>query len=165
MQLITPLVAAAILASNVFAHPGQSTLELRQEIADRAEFMKHSKKDLSHCAAKMKSRGLEQRAIARRTATAKNERKKRSLAASKSIPPIEITSNLTSIDAPFLKARDAASVAATEHSSAVNYTASTDEATLFSGNSSCILSPEVTQGPYCKFNQPGLQSSINTFQM
>lgn len=83
MQLITPFIAAAILASNVIAHPGQSSLELRQEMAERAEFLKHSKKDLSHCAAKMKARGLEQRAVARRAAIAKTERKKRSIATSK----------------------------------------------------------------------------------
>jgi Skp family chaperone for outer membrane proteins len=80
MQLITSLAVAAILASNVIAHPGQSALEMRQEIAERAEFMKHSKKDLSHCAAKMKARGIEQRAIARRTAMAKDARKKRGIA-------------------------------------------------------------------------------------
>jgi hypothetical protein len=93
MQLITPLVAIALLASNVIAHPGQSALELRQEIAERADFMKHSKKDLSHCAAKMKARGLEQRAIARRTAIAKDARRKRSIAASKrfSSPEIELS--------------------------------------------------------------------------
>jgi len=90
MQLITSLVAAAILASNVIAHPGQSAFELRQEIAERAEFMKHSKKDLSHCAAKMKARGLEQRAIARRTAIAKDARRKRSITASKLLSSLEV---------------------------------------------------------------------------
>lgn len=29
-----------------------------------------------------------------------------------------------------------------------NYDASTDAATIFSGNTSCILTPEVTDGPY-----------------
>jgi len=83
MQLITPFAVAAILASNVIAHPGQSALEMRQEIAERAEIMKHSKKDLSHCAAKMKARGIEQRAIGRRTAMAKDARKKRGIATGK----------------------------------------------------------------------------------
>jgi Skp family chaperone for outer membrane proteins len=88
MQLITSLAVAAILASNVIAHPGQSALEMRQEIAERAEFMKHSKKDLSHCAAKMKARGIEKRAIARRTAMAKDARKKRGIAAGKRFSPL-----------------------------------------------------------------------------
>ncbi|TVY62321.1 hypothetical protein LSUE1_G007863 [Lachnellula suecica] len=131
MQLTTSLAVAAVLARSVCAHPGQSALELRQELAERAEYMKHSKKDLSHCAAKMKARGLEARAIVRRAAAAKDARQKRSIDA----------------NAPFRK-RDAASVLATNHSSSVDYTSSTDEATIFSGNNSCVLSPEVTQGPY-----------------
>ena len=101
MKLIAPLATAAILASNVIAHPGQSSLELRQEIAERAEFMKHSKKDLSHCAAKMKARGLEQRAIARRTAMAKDARKKRSIAACKMFRPWKSkSSNFISLTIP-----------------------------------------------------------------
>ncbi|KAF4624773.1 hypothetical protein G7Y89_g13396 [Cudoniella acicularis] len=130
MQLITSLtIAATLLGSNVLAHPGH---DARHEIEERAAFMKHSKKDLSHCAAKMKTRGLEHRAVARRTAVAKDARRKRSIAA----------------NAPYLKARDLASVVNTTHLSSVDYDASTDESVLFSGNSSCILSPEVTQGPY-----------------
>ena len=77
MQLITPLVAAAILASNVIAHPGH---DVRAEIAERAAFMQTSKRDLSHCAAKMKARGMDKRSVARRAAIAKDARKKRSIA-------------------------------------------------------------------------------------
>jgi len=81
MQLITPLIiAAAVLASNVVAHPGH---DIRAEMAERAAFMQTSKRDLSHCAAKMKARGMDKRSVARRAAIAKQERKKRSIAASK----------------------------------------------------------------------------------
>jgi hypothetical protein len=79
MHLITPLVAAALIASNAVAHPGH---DMRTEIAERAAFMQTSKRDLSHCAAKMKIRGIEHGNVARRTALAKNARKKRSIAAS-----------------------------------------------------------------------------------
>jgi hypothetical protein len=51
MQLITPLVAPAILASNSIAYPGH---DIRAEMAERAAFIQTSKRDLSHCAAKMK---------------------------------------------------------------------------------------------------------------
>ena len=80
MHLIIPLVAAALIASNTVAHPGH---DMRTEIAERAAFMQTSKRDLSHCAAKMKIRGIEHSNVARRTALAKNARKKRSIAASK----------------------------------------------------------------------------------
>lgn len=36
----------------------------------------------------------------------------------------------------------------TSHLSSVDYNQFTEEGVLFSGNGSCILSPEVTQGPY-----------------
>ena len=52
------------------------------------------------------------------------------------------------IDAPFLKARDVDSVLNSTHLSSENYSNATSEAILFAGNSSCILSPDVTQGPY-----------------
>ncbi|WYZ33864.1 hypothetical protein EsH8_I_000140 [Colletotrichum jinshuiense] len=45
--------------------------------------------------------------------------------------------------------RDAASVLATSHNQTeLGYTLNTDATTLFSGNNSCVLTPEVTQGPY-----------------
>ncbi|OBT54278.1 hypothetical protein VE04_05729 [Pseudogymnoascus sp. 24MN13] len=125
----TLVVASAFGASGVLAHAGHDT---RHEIEERAAFMKNSKRDLSHCAAKMKARGLEARAIQRRAAIAKSTREKRGLSTS----------------APYLRARDAASVLNTTHLSSVNYTPLTPETTLFSSINSCILSPEVTQGPY-----------------
>ncbi|KAF7889157.1 hypothetical protein EAF00_009457 [Botryotinia globosa] len=85
-------------------------------------------RDLSHCSAKLKARGLEQAAVARRSAIAKSERKKR--------------------EQPYLKARDEATVLNTTHLSTMDYDTTTDESVVFSGNNFCILSPEVTQGPY-----------------
>ena len=60
-------------------------------------------------------------------------------------------SQLTKPEAPFLTARDAPTVEATNHESNHSYTAATSEALLFTGVNSCVLSPEVTEGPYCKF--------------
>lgn len=52
-------------------------------------------------------------------------------------------------DAPYLK-RDLGDVLDTDHhSNLTGVTNSTDAATLFAGNSSCVLGPETTQGPYC----------------
>jgi hypothetical protein len=120
------LAAVAFLASTITAHPGH---DHSHEVEARAAFMKTSKRDLSHCAAKMKARGLDHSSIQRRAAIAKSERKKRNLHAG----------------APFLKARDAATVLNTTHLSSVAYSNVTEESVIFSGNNSCILSPEVTQ--------------------
>ncbi|KAH9212941.1 Intradiol ring-cleavage dioxygenase [Leptodontidium sp. 2 PMI_412] len=127
MLFLSAAVAASILVAAVLAHPGD---DHSHEIAERAAFAKLSKKDLSHCAKKLKDSGLEQRAITRRAATAQKIRQKRGL----------------STTAPFLRAR--AGPLDTDHHSSVNYSSDTDSSSLFSSNSSCILSPEVTLGPY-----------------
>ncbi|RDW66534.1 hypothetical protein BP6252_10169 [Coleophoma cylindrospora] len=125
----TAVATILSISSLVAAHPGH---DHSKEIEARAAFMKTSKRDLSHCVAKRQARGVESRAVARRAATAKAARSKRGLDA----------------NAPFLKARDEATVLNTTHLSSVDYDLSTDESVLFASNSSCVLSPEVTQGPY-----------------
>ncbi|CAL3968933.1 unnamed protein product [Diplocarpon coronariae] len=129
MQFTTSLVVLSVLSTNVFAHPGH---DIGEEIAERAAYMQHAKKDLSHCSAKLKARGIDKSSVARRAATVKESRKKRS------IPE----------DAPYMKARDVTEVLADSHLSNTSYDSTTDASILFAGNSSCILSPEVTQGPY-----------------
>jgi hypothetical protein len=82
MQLLSSVIAAAVLATNVAAHPGQSMQEMKAEMAERAAFMQSrpvGKRDLSQCSEKMKARGLEQRSIARRVAIVKDARKERGL--------------------------------------------------------------------------------------
>jgi protocatechuate 3,4-dioxygenase beta subunit len=50
---------------------------------------------------------------------------------------------------PYLRVRDLETVLATDHkSNMTGITTDTDPATLFAGNNSCVLTPEVTQGPY-----------------
>jgi hypothetical protein len=87
MQFIASLIAAAALASNVVAHPGH---DIQEEIAERAAYMQFAKKDLSHCSAKLKARGMDKSNVARRAALARNARKKRSIQegqSSRSLPP------------------------------------------------------------------------------
>jgi hypothetical protein len=47
-------------------------------------------------------------------------------------------------------ARDLPQLLNTSHHSPNKYTLETPTDIIFSGNNSCILSPEVTEGPYCK---------------
>lgn len=144
MQLVTSLVAATALVSNVLAHPGH---DIQEEIAERAAFMQFAKKDLTHCAAKMKARGMDRSNVARRAVMVKNARNKRSIAEGAFLALRSLTS-LTIADAPYMRARDLTTVLATSHLSSEAYGESTEASVLFAGNSSCILSPEVTQGPY-----------------
>lgn len=117
---------AVILTGFAAAHPGHSVTE---ELQERREFLSTSKvRDLSHCASKLKARGVEARNVARRAQVAETARAKRGLKSKRTLD----------------------SVLATDHNSTeLGYTPNTDEATLFSSNNaSCILTPEVTQGPY-----------------
>lgn len=128
MVLVTKsiaLLAAALLSSGILAHPGH---DVKAEVAQRAAYMATAeRRSLSHCAEKLKERGIEQRSIARRQATVEKLRKKRSL-----------------------EVRDFRQALNTSHQSTQNYTSQTPADVLFAGNNSCILSPEVTEGPYCK---------------
>ncbi|KAK6957219.1 hypothetical protein Daesc_000001 [Daldinia eschscholtzii] len=114
----------ALLVGSAVAHPGH---EISQEVKERRDFLGSVKRtNLGHCAAQLKARGVEKRNVERRAALLEKVRAKRGL-----------------------NKRDLTSVLATSHNSTdLGYTPSTDAATLFAGYNSCLLTPEVTQGPY-----------------
>lgn len=141
MKYSTTLVAAAaaFFASTAIAHPGH---DHSAEIAARSAYLQKSttKRDLSHCSAKLKARGVEDRSIKRRAEIAGKERAKRALKK---------------------RSSDLTTVLNTTHLSSVDYTPLSMEDTIFTSNSSCILQPETTQGPYCKFSSAGKQTILN----
>lgn len=118
---------AALAAGLVSAH-GKLTLE--REIAVRSAMLgQHTSRDISHCASKMKTRGLEDRAIERRAKKRDDLIKKRGI-----------------------KARDLATILATDHNqTSLGYTLDTAESTIFATDASCILTAEGESGPYCKY--------------
>nr|ANH20401.1 catechol dioxygenase 4 [Endoconidiophora polonica] len=120
-NIIATLAVAASLAS---AHPGHNIME---EALERRDYISNAKRSsLAHCADKLKARGVTARNIARRSAQVEKARAKRDI-----------------------QKRSLTSVLATDHNkTSEGYTANTDAATLFAGYNSCILTPEVTQGPY-----------------
>ncbi|KAF2467084.1 aromatic compound dioxygenase [Lindgomyces ingoldianus] len=130
--VVSALIGAAILSQQVLAHPGHNHAKENEQ---RSAYLNNpnTKRSLAHCAEKLKARGNDIAMAARRSAIAQNLRKKRSISTEKS----------------YLRARDFDEVLATDHhSNMTGITADTDPSVLFSGNSSCILSPETTQGPY-----------------
>jgi len=60
---LTTLLTGAIAAAGVMAHPGDDP---SHEIAERREYLKHNRRDLSHCTEKMKRNGLARRSAERR---------------------------------------------------------------------------------------------------
>ncbi|KAH6711067.1 Intradiol ring-cleavage dioxygenase [Leptodontidium sp. MPI-SDFR-AT-0119] len=138
MHFPSLIVALSSTLLIVQAHPGH---DINHEIGQRAKALGHNPRDISHCSAKLKVRGHEDRTINRRSALLKAEREKRSLATDPSF--IKARDMDTRLDD-----RDAATVLNTNHLSPVVYTPHTDTDIVFAGNQSCILVPEVTEGPY-----------------
>ncbi|KAL1869734.1 hypothetical protein Plec18167_007658 [Paecilomyces lecythidis] len=133
VQLSTLTVGLAALASVVLAHPGH---DVKAEAAERAAFLRNNpihSRGVSQCISKLKARGVEDANVARRENAVQQLRKKRGL----------------NTDARYLKARDLDSVLAkNHHSNLTHVNPSTDPAILFASEGTCVVQPEVTQGPY-----------------
>ncbi|KAF2035371.1 aromatic compound dioxygenase [Setomelanomma holmii] len=126
----TAFLGAALLAQQSVAHPGQSKEEAAKEFAERRAYLANNKRSLAHCADALKKRGNDFAMHNRRAVAVEKARAKRAIS-------------------PYLRARDLDSVLATSHkSNLTSITADSDPSVIFSSNSSCILTPEVTQGPY-----------------
>lgn len=136
----------ALLTGFAAAHPGH---DLTQEIKERREFLNSVKRtNLDHCAGQLKARGVQKRNIERRAALLEKARAKR---ASETLRTSYCSSILNYLIGGLTKKRDLNSVLATDHNATdLGYTTNTDAATLFAGYNSCLLTPEVTQGPYCR---------------
>ncbi|KAF3021014.1 hypothetical protein E8E14_011042 [Neopestalotiopsis sp. 37M] len=123
MRTQSPIIVGLALLGGALGHLGGAHEELKMIRDFRAT---QQVRDLSHCADKLKARGVEARNVARRWDTVNKARAKRNL-----------------------HKKDLDSVLATSHNeTALGYTTSTDPAALFASNSSCLLTPDLTQGPY-----------------
>lgn len=66
MVAISKTTLAGLLLAIAFAHPGHDETA---EIVQRRDYFKKNKSDLSHCAAKLKARGHEEKTLKRRQET------------------------------------------------------------------------------------------------
>ena len=131
-------IIASVVASLVVAHPGA---DLKQELRERQEFIANSKRtNLGHCASKHKARGIEKAAIARRQSLAAKNAKRGMVQRD----PTDINKS---------------------HLSDADFDNTTPLADVFAQNASCVLSPEETEGPYCKIKHYPKTAvpSINSF--
>lgn len=123
---MSSLLAFGLLAlPAVWAHPGH---DVSEEAAERAEFVKRSPNSVRSCAPELRRRGDMKKALARRQEMASKARTKRG------------------ISTPLVRRDFAAYNHTHESTSGVAY--GDDETLLFADDSTCILQPEVTQGPY-----------------
>ncbi|TVY80418.1 hypothetical protein LSUE1_G007111 [Lachnellula suecica] len=131
---------ALVLASisyiqSAAAHPGEvhDPIHVKREIETRNALATQHKRSLGLCSNSMKARGLNEGSIARRAAKAEK------LRAARGLP-----------NGPFKTKRDAASLVAFGAISHNETGVVTDFSveSLFTANTSCILTPETTIGPY-----------------
>ncbi|KAJ9636052.1 hypothetical protein H2204_005549 [Knufia peltigerae] len=168
VKLGLPLIAAtALFVATINAHPGHS---LDEEIAERAAYLKHSVRNLDHCAEKLRDRGLEKRSISRRVAKIQQLRdevaqKKRSIRRQASGSAIPSGTSMPSGSVPSGAAPSGGAgggadggvnisdfgsqVANTSHLSTLNISPWTaDVESIIYANASCVLNPEGETGPY-----------------
>jgi len=128
MFFFQTLLLCLIAAATILAHPGH---DIAEEIVARAKYLERNPGSLSKCSSNLQARGLSSEYITRRHNLANELRAARGLAV-----------------VPSLDARDFAaynfSHLYSESSIGVDSHVDTD----LGENSSCVLQPEVTAGPY-----------------
>ncbi|KAJ6092405.1 hypothetical protein N7467_004374 [Penicillium canescens] len=121
------------LTGLVSAHPGH---DVKAEAAERAAFLQNApihSRSLSQCASQLKARGHERRSVARREMAVKHLRRRRGIDSA----------------GYYLKARSLTDdLNISHHSNLTGVDLSTDPSVLFGSGATCILAPDVTQGPY-----------------
>lgn len=128
MHFPSSLLTLGLLAApGALGHPGH---DIREEAAERREFLKRSPNTVRSCIPQLERRGYQAAALERRQQMAHEARVKRGLA-----------------DRPLMR-RDFKESLETDHESTSDVTLGSDERLLFADNSTCLLQPEVTQGPY-----------------
>lgn len=124
---------SAFLATLAAAHPGADVQAEAEAIRSFASNNKRN--DLSHCTAKLKARGHDQRAIERRKVTVQAHAKR---------DLVERTTADINVS----------------HLSTADFTAETSLDEVLAANASCILSPEEVEGPYCKWIETGARAFV-----
>ncbi|KAH6712684.1 Intradiol ring-cleavage dioxygenase [Leptodontidium sp. MPI-SDFR-AT-0119] len=132
------VVAAVCIASTVVAHPGEhhDHAEIKRQVKARDQMASAAKRSLDTCSSSLKHRELNARSLARRAEVVRDIRQKRSITTKSK----KFRRDLATLEA----------FEAVEHNmtGVYDYTSATPESTVFAANTSCILSPENTDGPY-----------------
>lgn len=124
MRLSLVFTTVVVATPFVAAHPGD---DHSKDVLQRRDFVsKVERTDLAHCAETFKARGIEKRAIERR----KNIMKQRSSSRRVVRAPEDLNKS---------------------HYSSYKYDLETPLDVIFGNGTSCLLSPEATEGPYCEY--------------
>lgn len=135
---VASTVAAAAFIAPSLAHPGEhhDHHAVKREIAAREHLADHFRRSVDTCSGTEKSASLAARSVARRNKIANELRLKRGIASS----PQKFRRDLATLE----------KFEAVNHNQTdlVDGDYSSFEASVFSANTSCVLTPEVTDGPY-----------------
>jgi len=132
-----PSILTLILATATsHAHPGHSH---EDELQARLEFLSEHANNIDHCAGMHDASGLRTRAIERRAGFASK--------LSRRIHGTYGAHNMKLADR--CEARQVSPVTKSHKSDKV-YTVNTDPKEIFAGRKSCVLTPQATEGPFCK---------------
>jgi hypothetical protein len=145
--MLFALTITAALATLGSAHPGE---DHHDEIEQQRSFLANiERSSLRHCAETLKARGVTERNVKRRVALIEEARQKRKL--NPSCASTTVCIRLINDHIGGIKKRDLDDVLNTDHNkTTLGYTPNTPADILFAGQNSCVLTPEVTLGPYCK---------------
>ncbi|RMZ84023.1 hypothetical protein DV737_g1363, partial [Chaetothyriales sp. CBS 132003] len=133
-KVLTLCVSAIGLIAPVASHPGEvhDASQVKRDIAVRNHLAAMGKRSLSACAGSVEARQLEARNIARRAKKTRDLRAKREAKKyRRDLATLEIYEDINH-----------------NRTGILDYSTNTPETTIFAANTSCILTPEVTDGPY-----------------
>ncbi|KAI1337331.1 Intradiol ring-cleavage dioxygenase [Xylariaceae sp. FL0016] len=135
MVNVRNLLAVSAVFGAAAAHPTDSVDEVRRELAAHQSARPFARRALNTCANAPITTALKERSVARRAAAAQALRQKRGLAGQK----LRTKRDQEELEEWMEVSHD---------TSSLGYDLDTDAETIFSGNSTCALVPEVTIGPY-----------------
>ncbi|KAI4690372.1 hypothetical protein J4E81_007525 [Alternaria sp. BMP 2799] len=136
--VLTSAAAATSLFSTILAHPGETHdhAKIKREIEARGLRAAAAKRSLAGCQTTLKHRSLMQRSEERRANTLDDLRRKRGITAK----PKKYRRDLKQLQ-EFEKVNH-------NMTGTMDYTPDTPTSDIFAANTSCILTPELTFGPY-----------------
>lgn len=131
-------VAAAAFVAPAIAHPGEhhDHHAVKRQVEARNRVAARTKRSIDSCSTSNEARQVAARSAARRSKVVRELREKRGISSS----PQKFRRDLATLE----------KFDAIDHNrtGVLNYDMNTPESIVFGGNTSCILSPEVTDGPY-----------------
>lgn len=160
LGMITALAASSMTGFSL-AHPGENVhaSHIKREVDNLIEANYHAKRALDGCQGGIQSRALMARAHERRAKIVADLRRKRGIANSELAVPFVLqykniwVRRLTVCSEPQKYRRDLATLQEFETvnhnmTGLVSYTPETDPSVIFAGNTTCLLAPDITDGPY-----------------